>query len=245
MSIFTNQTISVSPDTISGLIGWWKADALSLNNGDPVDTWADSSSSRNDATQTGDNSPTYVTNVINNLPVVRFTGAFNVTATSDFLSITSVTTMRHYFVVIKWTGTNNLGSVMGKSAAPIKYYGGASNGGVNELIIHQTFSYSQVVNGTAYNNGTLLANTAALYRDYNQFQLYECTTTISTLDWDRIGGITSGANNYYINADVAEIVIFDGILSTANRLLVQNYLSRKYNIPTGTGYTPMTNVAKT
>ena len=236
MSIFTNQTISVSPDTISGLIGWWKADALSLNNGDAIDSWTDSSTSANHGTQTLTARPTYVTNVINNLPVVRFDG------TDDSLVITDVTTMRHYFVVMKWAGTNNLASVMGRTTTPIRFYGGTT---ATELVIHQTFSYSQVVNGTAYNNGTLLANTAALYRDYTKFQIYESTTTATGISWDRIGGITSGANNYYINADVAEIVIFSAILTEANRLLVQNYLSRKYNIPTGTGYTPMTNVAKT
>lgn len=220
-------THSVSPSSVTGLIGWWKADALALADGDPVSTWTDSSSSANHGTQTLTARPTYKTNIINGYPVVRFDG------TDDSLLITSINTVRHYFIVVKWSGTNNLASVLGKQAAPIMFYGGATNGGVNEVIVHQSFSYSQVVNGTAYSNGVLQASTATLYRNYNNFQIYEVTTTASGPTFDRLGGITSGGNSYFINADVAEIITYNAVLSAANRQAIEHYLSTKYGIQAG------------
>lgn len=91
----SSNVVSVSPDTIGSLIGWWKADNIPVNNGDPVETWRDVSSSGNDGIQSGSECPTFVTNVINGYPVVRFDGS------NDSLLITEVTTMRHYFVVVK------------------------------------------------------------------------------------------------------------------------------------------------
>lgn len=235
MSIFTNLTNSVLPSTISGLILWLRADSLGLSNGAAVEEWYDESPAGSNATQTGTACPLYIANAVNSLPVVRFDGV------NDNMPLDStVTTMRHYFIVAKWSGANNLTSILGRTTTPVMIYGGTTATG---LIIHQGNSYSQVVNGTAYNNGVLLGSTAELYRDFNQFQIFNVTTTLNGMLVDDIGGILS--NNYYFSGDVAEIIIYSSILTEANRLLVQNYLSRKYNIPTGTGYTPMTNVAKT
>lgn len=233
---FTNNTVSVLPNTISGCILWLRADSLALSNGAAAEEWFDESSSGNHTNQTGTACPTFVTNVVNSLPVLRFDG------TNDYLILDSnVSTVRQYFIVAKWSGTNNLTSILGRNEAPLMFFGGTSATG---LIIHQTFSYSQIVNGTAYNNGTLLASTASLYRDFNQFQLFSSTTTTTNMTFNNIGA-TFHSSTYYFGGDVAEIIVFDAILSEPNRLLVQNYLSRKYNIPTGTGYTPMTNEAKT
>ena len=39
----------IQPDSLPGLVGWWKADALTgLSNGQTVSSWADSSGTGND-----------------------------------------------------------------------------------------------------------------------------------------------------------------------------------------------------
>src|SRR5439155_17313853 len=63
-----------SPAEIGGLKLWLKADALALNNNDPVSTWTDSSGNGNSPTSSGTKRPTYKTNVLNGKPVVRFDG---------------------------------------------------------------------------------------------------------------------------------------------------------------------------
>src|SRR5690349_14628207 len=67
--------ISSAPNTISGLVAWLKADALSLSNGDAVASWTDSSGNSNTPTQsTAANKPTYKTSILNGKAIVRFDG---------------------------------------------------------------------------------------------------------------------------------------------------------------------------
>lgn len=82
-----------NPDGITGLHGWYKADAITgLSNGAAVTQWNDSSGFVNHAAQaTALNQPTYQTNVVNGLPVVRFDGTNDrlVITNSDMLAITN------------------------------------------------------------------------------------------------------------------------------------------------------------
>jgi hypothetical protein len=62
------------PGDTTNLWGWWKADGLSLSDGDSVGTWYDSSGNgRNMTLVAGAQKPIYKTNILNSLPVVRFT----------------------------------------------------------------------------------------------------------------------------------------------------------------------------
>lgn len=64
------------PSSIAGLVGWWKADALTLADGDPVSSWTDSSGNGFDATQaTPANQPVFNTGQLNGLPAVNFNGS--------------------------------------------------------------------------------------------------------------------------------------------------------------------------
>ena len=63
---------------LSGLVGWYKADAIvGLTDGQYVTTWTDSSSAGHDMALLGGTGPVYNTNVINGLPVVTFTGDYS------------------------------------------------------------------------------------------------------------------------------------------------------------------------
>src|SRR5215217_4469118 len=65
-----------SPDAVSGLQLWLKADAITgLSDTNAVSQWDDSSGQANHATQpSGLVQPIYRTNIVNSLPVVRFDG---------------------------------------------------------------------------------------------------------------------------------------------------------------------------
>lgn len=61
------------PDSITGLVSWLKADAITgLSDGNNVTTWQDSSAANNDAVSGEVNHPLYQTNVLNSLPIVDF-----------------------------------------------------------------------------------------------------------------------------------------------------------------------------
>jgi hypothetical protein len=86
----------LSPDAVSGLALWLKADALSLNDADPVSTWTDSSGNGRNFTQTGTARPTYKTTAglfPTNKPVVRFDGVddYLASAAIDLSSASAVT----------------------------------------------------------------------------------------------------------------------------------------------------------
>src|SRR5574343_1369214 len=79
-----------SPSDVPGLFQWLvAADITGLNDGDAVATWEDSSGNNRDASQaTGANRPTYKTNIVNSLPVVRFDGSDDYLEMGDFSSFT-------------------------------------------------------------------------------------------------------------------------------------------------------------
>lgn len=69
-----NYTATISPSSISGLAMWYKADALSLNNGDNINSWTDSGPNlRHMPKHTV--APTYTSSFLNGKPGVKFPGA--------------------------------------------------------------------------------------------------------------------------------------------------------------------------
>lgn len=66
-----------TPASEPSIEGWWKADSLVLNDGDPVASWSDSSRNGYTMTETGTDRPTYKTNIKNGLPAVLFNATTN------------------------------------------------------------------------------------------------------------------------------------------------------------------------
>lgn len=204
-----------SPDSISGMLGWWKADAIGLNNGDPVATWEDSHTTNLDLTQgTGAARPTYQTSVINSLPVVRFDG------TDDVLSVTASISIRHVFVVAKndsaTTFTGNEGLVSAQSGAASPILDGAN----------ATTEFEDVLGGDTYRkNGIAFA--AGDYQGpmgvfaYISYSFNAFAVTAFQVGRDR------GLARFW-DGDVAEVLIYDSVLSSTDRDAVEGYLQAKY-----------------
>lgn len=79
----TPPTTLLTPSDIAGMQNWYKADALSLANNDPIATWADASGNANTLLGTTTTRPLFKTNQYNSLPCVTYDG------TDDFLIKTS------------------------------------------------------------------------------------------------------------------------------------------------------------
>jgi hypothetical protein len=57
------------------------------------------------------------------------------------------------------------------------------------------------------------------------------STETNTTGWGaspKIGWVTFGAQNYYIDGDIAEILVFPTALSTEDRQSVERYLAKKW-----------------
>ncbi len=205
------------PDTLSGLLVWFKGDWLDLNDGDTVSTWYDASGNNNNATAaSAGNRPTYRTNIVNGKPVLRYDG------TSDVLGLSStLTTVRQIFVVMKWsTQVIDYVPLLGGSAT-YDFHGTPGS----SYVVWSSYSSACVTGGSGWNNGTALTATT-LPKDRSSFQLIElqtsCNTTVANISNDR------GAAARSIHGDIAEVILYNRTLTTAERQKVERYLRDKY-----------------
>ena len=95
----------------NGLNVWLKADAIAgLTNGDFVSSWDDSSGNGNHATNsTAIKQPTYRTNVVNDLPAVRFNESSAMTNWLQNLTYVHGTSNGTQVVVTKRNGAGYAG----------------------------------------------------------------------------------------------------------------------------------------
>lgn len=214
------------PTDIAGLQLWFKADSLSLSDNDPVGTWADSSGNARDGVQgTAGKKPTFKTNILNSLPVVRFDGGDNL------LHGYSIATANTIFAVAKMTGTTGEQIVIsaslggGSLAAYIRGRSGGANWGT-------------------YRNGDVTANT-----DISSAYKIICIVTRSGTDLDLVtnGNVeTKVASGYYsdsthrvrigsgddnenpFDGDIAEVFLYDSALNSTDRESMEAYLTAKW-----------------
>jgi hypothetical protein len=237
---------------------WFKADAIAgLANGASVSVWTDMSGNSNNATQSFANqAPTYVTGAMNGLPVVRFNAAganyleFNRPVQDDFTIICVFQSTQGY-------GLGNL------------YYQGAGlvNGEVPGVVNDFgtcLFTNGSVCAGTG--NLDVAVDSAPGYNDGHPhiltFTRTESTGLISLyLDGSLVGTTTGGTQSLtapsqlvlgaqqtlinYLNGDIAEVKIFNTVLSDNDRIAEENALKCKYGLSGGAAPATPTGLAGT
>lgn len=226
------------PEGLSGCMIWLKADSLlaTLYDGTTVSFWPDSSGNAKHANQgTGMNQPTFRTGIVNGMPVVEFaTNDFMTTATAlnPALGSTLFTVMRQ----------NN---ALRDQARFLAFGNGANAGGSHSL---KDFTGA----AGAMQHASLrwaLPDTelGGTVRDWHILSLrigsqdsikprYDRSATLEFNPDDGINathGISVGAlydGTLPIDAQFAEIIVFNRDLSVAEELLITNYLSAKYAV---------------
>ncbi len=207
------------PDTVSGLLLWLKADWLNLNDGDTVSSWTDASGNNNHATAaTAANRPTFKKNIINGKPALRYDG------NSDVLVLTTLlTTVRQAFIVMKWDNqVIDYVPVLGGTTT-YDFHGTPGS----SFVVWGSFSSACVTGGTGWNNGTSVGATS-IPKDRTAFQVIElqttCNATVGNISNDR------GSAARSIHGDIAEVILYDNVISTTNRQKVERYLRDKYKL---------------
>lgn len=218
--------VSFSPDDLSGLDLWLKADAITgLSDNDAVVTWSDESGNGNDLSQAiAANRPTYQTNEINTtLPVVRGDG------TNDYIgaAIVGLDQPRHIFIVARW-------NVYGEDDAIMDGWG-VNRGRLRAAAVDEV----ELSAGININSGTIAAVT-----DFHIYSLV-INGASSIIRVDGVEKVTGNAASNdpngrilfsdgngvnHANADVAEIIDYNVVLSAADQASVESYLSAKYGI---------------
>ncbi len=213
---------AVRPDTISGLLLWLRADWLNLSDGDQVSSWTDSSGNNNHAivgVGTASMRPTYVSRSVNNKPALRYDGI------DDVLRLTTgLTSVRTIFVVMKWSNqVNDYVPLLGGTTT-YDFHGSPGS----SFVVWGSYSSTCLNTGaSAWNNGTTVVSTS-IPKDRSNFQLIEiqtsCNATVTNISQDRY--IAGRA----IHGEIAEVILYDNVISTANRQKVERYLKSKYNL---------------
>lgn len=193
---------------------------LATADGDPVGAWPDQSGNNRDVSVVAANAPTLALNAQNGIPNVRFDGV------NEYLRATfSVTQPYTLFMAMLQDAFNgrqfiggvtaNAGAIFQNAPAPnIALFAGAILGNNGNFamdtfgILHAEFNganSSLIVNETAALTGNAGANNP--------------------------GGVTLASNNglaAFADIDIGEVIIYDGILSVANRNKVRDYLNLKW-----------------
>lgn len=223
---------------------WFKTPIVGLSNDDDVTTWPDSSGNGNDGTG-GDAGiaglkPVYKTNILDGLPIVRFTT--NGTTTAPFVRKDS-------FSVAGWTGGTayivvkaDLDPPPGATTNGLWHLGSGDGGDVT----YYPFSDNNVYDSGLSTDFKTVGNLAAL----TSWRLYCITSTASaweafldgvsqfstgtnTFSGPTQGGVTDlfvglNAANFSIGGDIAEFLLYKGAHDTTARQTVEAYFADRF-----------------
>lgn len=228
-------------DGTSSLVLWLSGDSLNtLNNGNRVNNWRDLSGYGHDATNDSSyifdaNTPTFLDTIFNGstaIKAVRFDG-------DDYYDNGHSYQARTVFVVFNFRddlqGTDDLGQIWGAYGDGVHVAIDSRSGNLNGVSFDgdgggnnsAAFAYdSNPYGGLASNT-----NSPAFSRDQWQILSAEFNAT-RTLNRQVMGSLlpnfSIAAHN--LDADIAELIVFDRTLTDPERLSVENYLSTKYGI---------------
>jgi hypothetical protein len=211
-----------------GLTLWLAADQLGLNHGDGVSSFTDSSGSGNHA---GNGvAGTFTTNAINGKPVVRFD-------TSQYLYTTTSFTMPYTIVhVAKMQEVTGMAKLRLIAAADGNRLYGHWSGFRDQLWLDGAYRLStgepaagtdpHVYAATVVNGGP-----TGFYGDGNPITATGNPNQSSDMGRLRLNGYGIGIAEMS-DCDVAEVLIYDRILSASELTLVGSYLEDKYGLDT-------------
>lgn len=230
---------------------WLRADAIVSANNQPINEWRDQSGNGNDVRQAiPAQQPLFINNFMNGYPVVRFDNN-NTAGQNDFMwgddddSLDDTNGLTIFSVVRRSTG-GSARSIVSKRvnfAAPNYSYMFFFFSG-NRLyadIVTNNNRFNTTQNFNPNNNflislhydGTLpQAQRSRIYREENLLiTASEFSTSIPNNASPIVIGATHIGDNRSFGGDMAEIIIYRKALNNTERIIVNNYLSAKYDIP--------------
>ncbi len=228
---------------------WLKADDLSGSDGSAIATWPDASGNGNDATQaTAGRQPLYFsTSSLNNMPAVRFDGVDDqmIVADADILDNSSGLSL---FTAIRPANLDgNPRGILGKrlnftntSEYSYTWFFYTSNALYADIVTsNDRFNTGATTYSSATNyllnlifDGSLASAVRSNIYDAENNVVTASETSTSLINGNT--GLTLGALNAdygtYLGADYGEVIHFNLAVNSAQRILINNYLSAKYNI---------------
>ena len=223
---------------------WFRADAVTgLANGAPVSAWADASGNGWTAMQNlSANQPTFVTNAMNGLPVVRFNAAnsswlwFYPPVQNDFTIIVVFQSSQ----TTQGAGTTfaqGAGLVNGDQSGVQNDFGMQLNS-QGEIVAGTGNPDTSIYSGAGFNNGrthvatfrrTQATGALAVFVDGVQYLPGTGGTAALTAPPALfLGAVPSGGG--FFTGDLAEVQIYNAALATSDRLGLESALKCKYGL---------------
>jgi fibronectin type 3 domain-containing protein len=239
-----NSTQVSALPTAPAVTAWFKANAIAgLANGATVASWLDASGNGFTALQlTASKRPTYVVNAMNGLPVVRFNSA-----NSTYLSFNRPVSNDWTMLIVyqssqtnQGTGTSfwqGAGLVNGDQPGVANDFGTQLNAN-GQVTVGTGNPDTAVSSGNGFNNGqphvvtferTESTGELALYVDGTEDATGTGGTNSQTAPptlW--LGAVPSGGG--FLSGDISEVMMFNTVLSDANRAVEESMLECKYGI---------------
>ncbi len=225
---------------------WISADRGLQLSEDKLVNWLDASNQLNNARQPlATNQPVLVDSVINNKPVIRFNGSSSYLTLPEADELGIQNSDYELFIVTRSTSSELQFLYSGASEA----YELHLNGGLGARVIPRSGVYidsgspSDYTNGQAYIINSQISSTSGGLRiDDELVALVNSNSQNSSNVAINLGRRFNGS--YYLNGDVAEMIIYNKALSANDRESVVSYLSNKYDIETYIPSTPDVNASE-
>jgi hypothetical protein len=242
---------------MSGLKVWLQADSLGLSDGTAVSSWTDISGNGFNAAQaTGGQQPVFKTAIRNGKPIVRFDGTDDVLGLSgSALGIFNNIGGGTVFVVC--SDTNNAAGAAGHYS--VVFSSGTTG---NRIVLLTKETVSQIsskgkrldADANIFSTATYSAGfhvlTANADWSGNSNQLFVDGVGATATAYSG-GGNTSATNSVFAGVgantavganafpgDIAEVLVFNRVLTATERNQVHGYLGSKYNIAVTGGIAP-------
>lgn len=228
---------------VANLLLWYAADReIAYSNGQAVSTMTNLTSGGSNATAFG-TGPTYVTNILNSLPIYRF--ANNPCRTASSYSFTDFT---FYLIFRNTSGTESYERLVDQDYQNGFWFGrnGSSANSFGGGVRESSDPYGVFVTATD-NQWNIIANQrdGTIHNVWNNgdFANRSSNSVVSTATNTNVVGIGGWYNNnsqQAQNIDIAEIVFYNSALDSTERNVIEGYLAHKWglqsNLPVGHPY---------
>ncbi|MCW5907959.1 MAG: PKD domain-containing protein [Chitinophagales bacterium] len=231
---------SLTPNQLPNLALWLRADTGVVLNGNNVSQWQDVSGNNNHCSASGSAQPAYLNSapLLNCKPAVKFNGSSNV-LTGAAISGIDTTSLSVFIVVQGFQQSNTNAKILigfgPVSSTGIWLYQGSAAGTLfvrnhnSQLPLPTTgFPFTIVEAVKQYN---------VRWDFFRNGVSAGVPTTASAL----VGAFTNGnytignGSSAFLNAEIAEIIVYKSALSNADRIAIENYLFAKYTPPVSLG----------
>lgn len=229
----------------SELVLWLNTDDVSQGNGTNMSTWTDLSGYGNTANTVAGNEPTFQTNVLNGQSVVRFTEA-----NTDYFEITDAASLKpntiSIFIVALFTDNSSQWSPFLIKTSTFSWTDGygitrESNGNAHRTFVSH-WSTNAVQTGQSANTFEIIGSV------YDKVNIELFDNEVSQGADNYTSNIVHSTNPLYLgiapnsagtgthaplDGDIAEVIIIDQAVNAAERIIIHNYLSAKFDISLG------------